>query len=201
MKNELEMKNELNKSKVAPPKKRTSHQHITMMVLRAILIALSFLLSALDHSLPSPFPGVPGMSLGLANIVVLFSLVFLTPADALAITVTKSIFVFFMRGPVSLLLSLSGGLLALLVEVLLWKGSRKKVSLLLLSAAGGMSHNIGQIIAYALYARVSVWLLIAPLAITGIVTGILTAIILKALYPHMERWFRAHRSYEGEGTE
>ncbi len=180
---------------------RKTHQHVTMMVLRAILIALSFLMSALDHSLPSPFPGVPGMSLGLANIVVLFALVFLTPGDALAITVTKSIFVFFMRGPVSLLLSLSGGLLALVLEILLWKGSKGKVSLILLSAVGGMAHNIGQIIAYALYARVSIWLLIAPLAITGIVTGILTALVLKAIYPHMERWFRAHRSYEGEGTQ
>lgn len=172
-----------------------------MLVLRAILLSLSFVLSALDHSLPSFVPGVPGMSLGLANVVVLFALLFLNWKDAVFITVTKSIFVFFLRGPVSLLLSVSGGLLALFVEILLWKLSRGKVSLMLLSAAGAMSHNVGQIIAYAVYARVAVWILIPPLAVMGIVSGVITAIVLKAIYPFMERWFRTHRSYEGEGTQ
>ncbi|NLF21510.1 MAG: Gx transporter family protein [Clostridiaceae bacterium] len=192
----------MNQSKQSPPIRRAGgHQQITMLVLRAILLSLSFVLSALDHSLPSFVPGVPGMSLGLANVVVLFALLFLNWKDAVFITVTKSIFVFFLRGPVSLLLSVSGGLLALFVEILLWKLSRGKVSLMLLSAAGAMSHNVGQIIAYALYARVAVWILIPPLAVMGIVSGVITAIVLKAIYPFMERWFRTHRSYEGEGTQ
>ncbi len=174
---------------------------ITMLVLRAILLALSFLLSALDHSLPGFIPGVPGMSLGLANIVVLFAIVFLSSKDALAITVTKSIFVFFMRGPVAFILSISGGLLAVIVQILLWKLSRKKVSLILMSATGGLTHNLGQIIAYALYAQVRIWILLPPLAIMGLITGTVTAIILKAIYPYMERWFRTHRPYEGEGTQ
>lgn len=171
---------------------------LTLLVLRGILLALSFVLSALDHSIPTPIAGVPGMSLGLANITVLFALVFLTWKDALMITVVKSFFVFFMRGPVAFLLSISGGLLALVAEILIWQISRKKSSLLLLSAVGGLMHNMGQITAYALYAQVQVWILLPPLAVEGLIAGSLTALVLKALYPFMQRWFKTRKIHETE---
>ena len=177
-------------------KYRLKASPLTLLILRAILLALSFILSAIDHSLPTPLAGVPGMSLGLANITVLFALVFLSWKDALVITVVKSLFVFFLRGPVALLLSISGGLLALLCEILIWKISRHKSSLLLLSATGGLMPNMGQVTAYALYARVRVWILLPPLAITGIIAGSLTALVLKALCPFMERWFQTRRRHD-----
>lgn len=171
---------------------------LTLMVLRGILLALSFILSAIDHSIPSPLAGVPGMSLGLANITVLFALIFLSWKDALTITVVKSLFVFFLRGPLACLLSISGGMLALVFEILLWQLSGKKTSLLLLSAMGGLLHNVGQITAYALYARVYVWLMLPPLAIAGLIAGSVTALILKALYPYMIRWFKTRKLHEIE---
>lgn len=188
--NNNENKESVNKKYHASP--------LTLLVLRAILLALSFILSALDHSIPTPLAGVPGMSLGLANITVLFALVFLTWKDALTITVVKSVFVFFIRGPVAALLSISGGLLALLVEIIIWHFSRKKSSMLLLSSMGGLMHNMGQITAYALYARVQVWLLLPPLAIAGLLAGSVTALVLKALYPFMEHWFKTRRVHEIE---
>lgn len=174
---------------------------IYLMVLRAVLIALSFILSAIDHSLPSVVTGVPQMSLGLANIVVLFALIFLGVRDAMLITVVKSIFVLFLRGPISFLLSFSGGLLALVIEIIIWKTSKKKSSLILLSAMGGLAHNIGQIIAYSFYAKVDVSILYAPLAISGIISGVLTAFVLRAIYPFMARWFLKYKPYSGEGRE
>ncbi len=63
-------------------KYRLKASPLTLLILRAILLALSFILSAIDHSLPTPLAGVPGMSLGLANITVLFALVFLSWKDA-----------------------------------------------------------------------------------------------------------------------
>lgn len=170
------------------------------MVLRGVLIAFSFILSAIDHSLPSFIAGVPQMSLGLANIVVLFALIFLGAKDAILITVVKSLFVIFLRGPISFLLSFTGGIFALTIEIILWKFSRKTVSLILLSALGGLAHNIGQIIAYSFYAQVNVSILYAPLSISGIITGILTAFVLRAMYPFMAKWFMKYKPYRGEGN-
>ncbi len=166
---------------------------LNRLVLRGVLLALSFILSAIDHSLPSFLPGVPPMSIGLANLVVLFSLIFLNAKDALIITLAKSIFVFFLRGPISFLLSLSGGLLALLIEVLIWVLPKKKISIYFLSAIGGIFHNVGQILAYSFYAKLNVWVLMIPLALVGLVTGILIAFILNLLTPLMDRWFKNRR--------
>lgn len=180
---------------------KSANSKIVLLVLRGILIALSFILSAIDHSLPSIIAGVPQMSLGLANVVVLFALIFLSWQDALFITIVKSLFVLYLRGPVSFLLSISGGLLALLIEIIIWYISRKKSSLILISAIGGLSHNIGQILAYSFYAKVDVKILIAPLAISGIISGTLTAFVLQAIYPFMLRWFRKHQRHAGEGKQ
>lgn len=191
MRTESENKN-MSSDKLSPP------NDLTMLVLRGILLALSFVLSAIDHSIPTPIAGVPGMSIGLANIVVLFALVFLSKKDAWFITIVKSIFVFFLRGPLALLLSMTGGILALLLEILLWELSKKKVSLLLLSALGGLMHNMGQIIAYGFYAKVEVKFLLPPLALTGLIAGSATAVVLKASYPFMLRWFKTRKTHDIE---
>lgn len=167
------------------------------LVVRALLLGLAFILSAIDHSLPSVFPGVPQMSLGLANIVVLFCLIFLSWKDALFITIAKSFSVIFLRGPISFYLSLSGGLLALFVQAIIWQITKKESSLILVSAFGGLSHNIGQILAYSVYAKVNVSILIAPLSILGIISGVLTAIVLRALYPHFVNWLEHENKLKG----
>lgn len=170
-------------------KKRTTSSKTIALVLRAMLLALAFILSFIDHSLPSIFPAFPQFSLGLSNIVVLFALIFLTWKDALFLTIAKSFMVIFVRGAISFYLSISGGLLALLIEIIIWKITKKESSLIFLSAFGGLSHNIGQVLAYSVYAQVKIWILLPPLSILGIISGILTALVLRALFPYFVNWF------------
>ena len=89
---------------------------------------------------------VPGMKLGLTNLVVIFALYRMSPRDAAIISLARVLLVSMTFGNAySFLYSLAGASLSFLVMALLKK--TEKFSILGVSIAGGVSHNIGQILA------------------------------------------------------
>ncbi len=152
------------------------------LALLALLFALAIVLSILESLLPIPAP-VPGIRLGLANIVVMFALFYLRKRDALAIVVLKAAFVLTTRGTVAGILSLSGGLLAFIVMAVLLAVFKDRMTYLLISVAGAIFHNVGQIAAASAILKTALWLYLPVLLVSGIVTGFATSILLKLTAP------------------
>lgn len=154
------------------------------VALCGMLTALAMIFSYVEAILPIQI-GIPGVKLGLANLVVLMGFEFLKPREVLAVSLARILLVGFLFGTGSTIIySLAGGILSFLVMLAIHKvGS---FSVIGMSAAGGVSHNIGQLIAACIMVRSLslVWylpvLLIAGL-VTGILMGFLETRVFKAL--------------------
>jgi heptaprenyl diphosphate synthase len=148
-----------------------------------LLVALAFILSYIESLIP--FPLMPGMKLGLANLVVIIALYGMGWKEALVLSLIRIILVGFTFGNLSTMLySLAGGLLSWLMMVLAKKS--KWFSMVGVSIIGGISHNIGQIIVAILtvsnvYLVTYLPLLLITGAITGTLIGFLGALILKRI--------------------
>lgn len=158
------------------------------LVLTAILFAFALVLSLVENVLPPvPIP-VPGVKLGLSNIIVMFSLFFVGKSQAFSIAVLKAFFVFLTRGFTASFLSLSGGILSILVMLLLVLVFKQRVSYLILSICGAVFHNVGQFLAISiLYSTITLWAYIPILVISGIIAGIATSALLKLVLPALEK--------------
>lgn len=156
------------------------------VALTGLLFALALVFSLLE-SWVTPMMGLPpGVKLGLANIVVLYALLFLPRWQALALVLLKALFSLLVRGAFAGLLSLAGGLLSFLVMlVLLWP--RVKASVFLVSVAGAIAHNLGQLLVVRLWLGPFSLYYLPVLLISGLVMGALTALTLRALLPALRR--------------
>ena len=142
----------------------------------ALMIALAMILSFVESQIPSFFP-IPGIKLGLANIAVIFALYRLSIKDAIVVSLIRVVVVSTLFGTsLTLAYSLSGAVLSLLIMVLLKKSDR--FSIVGVSVAGGISHNIGQIIMAIILMHNSVISYDLPfLIISGIVTGVVIGLV------------------------
>ena len=142
----------------------------------ALMIALAMILSFVESQIPSFFP-IPGIKLGLANIAVIFALYRLSIKDAIVVSLIRVVVVSTLFGTsLTLAYSLSGAVLSLLIMVLLKKSER--FSIVGVSVAGGISHNIGQIIMAIILMHNSVISYYLPfLIISGIVTGVVIGLV------------------------
>lgn len=157
---------------------------IYKLVLTGILFAFALVLSYLENSLPPIAIPIPGVKLGLSNIVVMFSLFFVGKTQAISIVFLKAIFVFATRAFTASILSLCGGILSVLVMIILMIIFKEKVSYLILSISGAIFHNLGQILAISLlYSTMSFWAYIPILIISGVIAGSITSVLLKLLLP------------------
>ena len=136
-----------------------------------LLIALAFVFSYIESFIVIPVP-VPGIKLGLANLVVIFALYNLGPRQAAVISLVRVLLVTFTFGNAfSFAYSLAGAALSLLVMLLLRKTG--KFSLLGVSIAGGVCHNIGQIlVAMAVLGTTDLIWYLPALLVAGTVAGV-----------------------------
>ena len=140
-----------------------------------LLVALALILSYLEAQLPVFF-AVPGMKLGLTNIVVLVALYGMGEGSAIGINLMRIFLVSVLFGNgMSLAYSLVGGLLSGAVMLLLKR--TRKFSLLGVSIAGGITHNVGQILtAMALLQTKALGWYLLVLWISGLVSGALIGV-------------------------
>ena len=136
----------------------------------ALLTALAMVLSWLESLVPVS-SAVPGMKLGLTNLVVIFALERMRVRDAAAISFIRVILVSLTFGNAyAFAYSLAGAVLSLLVMVFLKKTG--KFSVLGVSVAGGVCHNIGQIlVAMAVLETTRLAYYLPFLLISGTVSG------------------------------
>lgn len=142
----------------------------------ASLVALSMVLSYLESLIP-PLVAVPGVKIGLANIITVFSLYLLDAKSAILISLLRVCLSSLLFGnTVSFIYSLSGALLSYLVMLLLLR--LDFFSEIGVSVSGGVAHNVGQVAAAAVVMQNSGLLYyIAPLLISGSLAGVAVGII------------------------
>lgn len=146
------------------------------VALYGMLVALAFILSYVESLVPVTL-GIPGVKLGLANLVVLMALYTLDLKGAFIISVVRIVLAGLTFGGLfSMLYSLAGGLLSFAVMAVLSR--RNLLGTVGVSVCGGVAHNIGQLLmAMAVLETESVWYYFPVLLLAGSVAGVLVGLL------------------------
>ncbi len=141
-----------------------------------LLTALALIIFTLEAQIPAPVP-IPGVKLGLANIITVYAMFCLGPRDTLLILVCRIFLGSVFTGQMmAFAYSLSGGLLCYLVML----GMRHLVTeqqIWIASVIGAIAHNVGQIIAAILIAQTPGLIVYLPvLLLSGIIAGAFTGL-------------------------
>lgn len=144
------------------------------------LTALALVAGYIEVLVPLPVT-VPGVKLGLGNVVVLYAILALGPKPAAFLMLAKVVCsTLLFANPQMFVFSLAGGTLSWAVMSLAAKSG--VFSTVAVSVLGGISHNAGQLIAVAAVLSPQVALINAPvLAIAGTICGALIGIVVAAL--------------------
>ncbi len=146
------------------------------LTLMALLIAASLIVFVIEAQIP-PLTAIPGIKIGLSNVFIVFALWTMGAAPALGILIIRVMLGGFLIGqPATIIYSMAGGLLSLIVSM----GIKKffnEITMWALSAIAGVLHNIGQLLVAAFVMGTAFILAYAPvLIISGIVAGSFTGI-------------------------
>ena len=160
--------------------KINKHKKLTLL---ALFTALSIVLSFVESLLPPIYAAVPGVKIGLANIVSIYLLYKFSLKDTFAVAFVRVFTVSLLFGNLmTLSYSIAGAVLSITVMALLKKTNL--FSTVGVSIAGGVAHNLGQIIvAIAITSTLEIGYYMIFLCISGVLSGtligILGALILK----------------------
>lgn len=159
---------------------RKNVMSVYKITLCGLMTALAMVFSYIENLIPIPIP-VYGIKLGVANIAIIGMLYSIGWKEALIVNVLRITLTAMMFGNLnSFLFSIAGGMLSILVMIIL--KSLNIFSQIAVSIAGGVSHNIGQIIAAMLIMETPVIIYYLPvLMIAGIIAGVITGIVGKIL--------------------
>jgi len=158
---------------------RRSNSNTKTMVFIAVLVSQAMVLSYFERFIPlNLLVSIPGVKLGLANIVTLVSLYILSFKQSTFIVITRTTLTAFLFGSMSgFLYSLSGGILSLLAMGVVKKVAKDKVSIIGISILGAAFHNIGQISVAILVVQNTNLIYYLPfLMISSVITGILVGV-------------------------
>ena len=146
------------------------------LTLLSLFTTISLAVYASESAVP-PLVPIPGIKLGLANIVTLVLLRRFRAGDALLVLCCRILLSALLFGQaLSLLYSLAGGLASLLVMWLVMKLLRKQW-IFLTGAMGGLTHNTGQLLtAWMITATDGVFAYLPFLVLSGVITGLFTGL-------------------------
>lgn len=145
-----------------------------------VFIALALICSYIESLIPFYF-GIPGVKLGLTNIVVVIMLYTVGEKEAFGISMLRIVLVGFLFGNMfSILYSLAGGILSFFVMYVVKKTNL--LGVIPVSVCGGISHNIGQIIVAAIVVEnYNIFYYVPVLLIAGTITGFLMGIVAQEI--------------------
>ncbi len=156
------------------------------IALSGLLTSLMLVFGLIERQFPLT-TAIPGVKLGLANSVLLYSLYMLGIRQSVILMLLKSLLSWLIYMNMSAMLySLAGGVASLLAMILISR--MKDVSVIGVSAIGAVFFNIGQIlVAVAVLNTPQLIVTYLPvLMISGVVTGVLTGIVAKMVMKHLK---------------
>ena len=152
------------------------------LTLMALTTALAMILSFVESQIPA-FVAVPGVKMGLANIAVVFALYKLGWKEAALISLIRVVLVSLLFGSIaSMFYSLAGAVLSLAGMGLLKRSG--KFTEIVVSVAGGVLHNIGQIAMASILLETGAMKYYLPFLLVfgilaGVVIGVVSAVMVK----------------------
>ncbi len=158
---------------------------INKLALLGICTALALILAYIELLLQPLFPAIPGIKMGLPNVIIIFLLYRRDALSAFSVSLLRIILSSILFGnPVTFLYSLTGGILSLTVMTVI-----RRINLMStvgVSVAGGVTHNIGQVLIASLLletSEIGYYLVVLTLAgtIAGIFIGLCGSILIKKL--------------------
>lgn len=152
-----------------------SNYRVKTLALSAVLAALALIFSYIEALIPI-FVTMPGVKLGIANLVIIIALYNIDFKHAFTINIIRIVIAgLLFSGLFGTLYSLAGGLLSIIVMYVLKRTGL--FSVVGVSMAGGVAHNLGQLIVAALIvSNVKMFLYFPVLLFSGLATGILIGI-------------------------
>ncbi len=151
-----------------------------------LLLALALILSYVESLIPI-FVSIPGIKLGLTNLVVLVCLYFFPLQYACIISVIRVLLAGLLFGNMfSILYSLAGAMLSLVIMIV---GKKiLKLRILGISMLGGIFHNLGQlIVAILVVSNYRIGFLFPYLMLSGLLMGTVIGLISSAVIPYLKR--------------
>lgn len=153
----------------------------------AMLLALAVIMGYLEALIPVA-PAIPGIKLGLANFVIVLVMYLFSIREAALISALRIILVGFLLSNMSMILySLAGAALSLTVMALIKRN--RHFSLYGVSMAGGIMHNVGQLlVAGALMGFQAILWYVPFLLAAGLLAGLLIGFLVSISYRRLERY-------------
>ena len=155
--------------------------NVKKLTTMAMLTAISMIVFLIEAQIPLPI-AIPGVKLGVANVITLFAIWTLGRREAGVILLIRIV-----GSVMAMLYSLAGGLLCWVIMCLM-KPITSRKHIWVMSIFGAMGHNVGQLaVAIFVSGTVSIAIYAPVLFLAGIVTGFFTGQCAQAVLNHMDK--------------
>lgn len=153
-----------------------------------ILVTNAILISLLDFFITAPIP-IPGVKLGLANIVTLLAIYYLDFRSVVNVVIIRCLVVAVLtRGVMTIAFSLTAGLLSAMIMMVLCKRFADLFSIKGISMAGAIVHNTTQIfVASLILGQIVIFYYLPILLVSAVVTGYITGSIGEMVICEIEK--------------
>jgi heptaprenyl diphosphate synthase len=162
------------------------HSAIHRLTFMAMLTAVALTIFVLEAQLPAIVP-IPGVKLGLANIVTVCAMFALGPGPTAMILLARVILGSLFSGGMTIFYSLAGGLCCYLTMLVL----RKLVTprqMWVCSVLGSAAHNLGQLAVAVLVTRTwAVAVYLPVLMLSGVLAGLFTGLCAQFLLGRLDK--------------
>lgn len=167
------------------------------MIYISLLSAQAVILGIIERSIPFPFAFAPGAKLGIANLIIIVAIYTLPFKDSLKVVWMRLLMTTLLGGTISTFMySMAGAFLSYAGMLIVKFVGGKRVSIIGVSATGGILHNLGQLLVASTIAQTWTVLLYLPvLSFMGILSGIGIGIAANFMMDHVttiQRFRKAH---------
>ena len=151
----------------------------------AVLTAVSLIIFIIELQIPNPFP-VPGIKLGLANIITVYAVYHYKPYEVVLIVTVRLLLGSIFSGNISALLYSASGSVLCLTGMLLLRHIIQESHLWLASVFGALLHNTGQLLAAMLLLQTAGLIAYYPfLVVSGCLAGAFTGLCAQFIIPRL----------------
>lgn len=162
-------------------------KHIRRIAVLSILTTVALVLSYVEAILPPIWAAVPGIKIGLPNIIIIFILYKTGFKDAITVSAIRLFLVALLFGnAMTLLYSAAGAILSIILMMVC-----KRINLFSMvgvSIVGGVAHNLGQIlVAIAIFETSQIGYYMLVLAVTGTIAGVFVGVAASIILKRFER--------------
>ena len=142
------------------------------IVLLSLLTSFAIVVYVIEAHIP-PLVPIPGVKLGISNMVSLATLLIFGPLECLSVLILRIILGSLLTGSLSsFFFSLTGGLLSNLGMIILYSLFKKSISSWTISVVGSILHNIGQLsLAGLIIQNLKIYYYLPILLVSGVITG------------------------------